>query len=245
MASRTILAAVIAILAVTAGCLSAPSAQTAPVPAATGSDGEPTLSVSASGTVSADPDLAVVNVAVIETADTADEARDLAAQSSDRMRAALREAGIDDDAIQTTAYSLSAEYDFSERERRLIGYRVVHAYEIETGVEEAGATIDVAVGNGASSVDGVRFTLTDETERELRAEALGLAVEAARADADAVAAAAGISIAGVQSISTSSGGVVIPFDRALAEEAGGGAATTIEPGPVTVSAHVSVVYTIE
>lgn len=68
----------------------------------------------------------------------------------------------------------------------------------------------------------------------------------ARDDADLLATAGDVTVTGVRSVSTADVGVQ-PVDAGLRETAdgGGGAATRIEPGPVTVSATVSVTYRAE
>jgi len=234
MTARPLLAAVTALLFVTAGCLA--GTQTAPETTAS------TISVSAAGEVSAPPDLAVVRVAVVATADTADAARGDAATDVDRARAALGELDLPDGAVTTAYFAVSPEYD--DKGREIVGYRAIHALEIEAPVDdEAGVVVDAAVGAGADSVDGVTFTLRDETRRELRADALDAAMASARADADAVAATEDLTITGVRSISMSGDDVPF-FARAEAADAADGR-TSFDPGPVTVTARVDVTYTIE
>ena len=201
------------------------------------------VSVTGTGTVSADADLALVRVAVTATAESADEARAQVADDADRMTAALRDAGVADDAVTTLSYRIAPEYDASPDGRELVGYRAVHAFEVEVAPADAGRVVDVAVGNGADTVDGVAFTLTDETRADLREQALTEAVERARADADAVAAAAGLSVTEVHRIDV--GNEYVPYAPVVREAAGGDAGTVLEPGPVTVSASVSVTYVAE
>jgi hypothetical protein len=199
------------------------------------------VSTTGTGSVSTDADLAVVAVAVVATADSADAARGQVATDVERMRGALREAGVPDDAVTTASFAVVPEYDYADGERTERGFRAVHAFRIETDPARAGEVVDVAVGNGATEVQGVSFTLTDGTRADLRAQAIDRAVTAARADADAMAGAAGLSVASVQTMSTSGG--FTPVERlSVAESAGDGAATTFEPGPVTVSVTVDVTY---
>ncbi|MFB6130101.1 MAG: SIMPL domain-containing protein [Salinigranum sp.] len=203
-----------------------------------------TISVTGSGEASADADLAVLTVSVVSTADTADAARSQTATDAERMRAALRNASVPDDAVTTVSYAISPLYDYSKDRQELRGYRAVHTFRIEVAPDRAGEIVDVAVGNGASQVDGVQFTLTEKTRADLRAQAITRAVEAARADADAVASASDLKVTGVRTASTSNG--YTPYYGVKTVEAGaasGGAPTTLEPGPVTVSATVSVTYT--
>ncbi|WP_435196115.1 SIMPL domain-containing protein [Natronomonas sp. EA1] len=230
-----------ALLVLLAGCSSA-----VPVQNASAGDGEPqnTITVGAAGQVTAAPDLAIVNVAVEHTADTAEAAREGAATDANRMRAALRDAGIPDDAVTTSGFSLHVQYDYSRETREVIGYQAVHSYRIEVTPDRAGEVIDLAVGNGATSVYGVQFGLSEERQQELRAEALSTAMENARSDADTIADAAGVGIVGVSAVSTSNAPVYTPspvFAEARAADAAG-APTQIEAGDVTVRATVQVTY---
>ena len=242
MAPRTVHALLLAVLLVTAGCLGTTvGAQSDGNGAANETR---TIDVAATGTASAAPDLAVLNVAVEARADTADAAREQVAADVATMREALSEFGIPDDAVRTTAFHVGPEYNYRDGGRELVGYRAYHAFEIETGVDEVGDVIDVAVGNGASQVQGVRFTLTDETRSELREEALTEAVESARADAETIASASGVSLGQLHSASTSNVGYPRPIPYAAEASDGGGASTVVEPGPVEVTANVQVSYEI-
>lgn len=222
----------------TAGSVAAPSSAFA----AAGDPG--TIAVSGTGEVSADPDLAVVMVTVQARADTADAAREQVATDAARMRDAIRDLGIDDADVRTTYYQVSPRYDYTDNRQELVGYVASHGFEIRSGVDQAGAVVDTAVGNGADQVSGVQFTLSDASQRDLRQQALVQAVSNARADADAIAGATGVAITGVHSASTSAP-VVVPYYGRVAEDSAGGTPTTFDTGPVTVTAHVDVAYTIE
>jgi hypothetical protein len=203
-----------------------------------GADG-PTISVTGVGEVTADPDVAVVHVSVIARADSAEGARADAATRVNDLLAALEAAGVADDDVETTGFSIRQDRD---REGEPTDFVAVHSLRVETTPDEAGATVDTVVGAAEASVDSVQFTLSDEVRADLRAEALTRAVDAARADADAVAAAAGVEVAGVHTAST--GGASYPAFAAFDERAadGASASTSFRPGPVTVSASVSIAY---
>ena len=238
---------------VLAGCMaplqsddpSGAAAATAGQAATDGGVDGPTVSVTGTGEVETEADLAIVLLSVTATADTADEARSQVAGDVERMRAALREAGVADDAVTTSGFRIYPQYDHSERERELIGYQAAHSFRVEVAPDAAGTVVDAAVGNGASTVESVQFTLTDETRAELREQALGDAVSAARADADALAAATGLSISGVHSASTSGGFTPVYEERAESADGAAGGSTSFTPGPVTVSATVQLTYLAE
>lgn len=208
------------------------------------------IQVSASADVSATPDIATVRLAVTATGDTAEAARNQVAENASDMRAALRDIGVGDDQVQTTYYDISAVHEETRNGTEIVGYRAAHGFEIEVNVnaddlgERTGTLIDTAVQNGANQIEGVEFTLAEDTRRAMRQQALEHAMENARHDATVLAASSDLTITGVTSVSTADVGIS-PFQGARQELAADTAGTVIEPGPVTVSATVSVTYSAE
>lgn len=240
MSRRRTVAAVVAlaVVATLGGCTGALTTATGQVD---GSGDAATVQVSASGQVEAEPDQANLRVAVVASGDDATTARDRLAANVSELRDALREAGIADDRVRTAGFDVGLEYRETREGREPAGYRATQAFEITLAdVDRTGEIIDVAVDNGANRVEGVEFTLADETREQLREDALGEAVTSARADADVLADASNLTITGVESISTG-GSDVVPYRTEL-EAGAGDVATTVEPGPVTVTASVTVTY---
>lgn len=261
--TRSVAAVATALLLLLAGCTTfSVSADPGPAagpsladPVAASNDSSaPTVSTTGVGEVSAAPDEAVVSLTVTALAPTAAEARERVATDTEAVRGALAEAGFE--TVETTRFSLVAEYDYTRDGRDLRGYRATHGLEVTTTPDRAGEAVDTAVaaaedrrsGESTVRVDAVRFGLTDDARAAIRTEALTLATENARADADAVAAAAGLGIDGVRSLSVGSpAGPVYYYDRAVAEDGAGeaGTPTTFTPGDVTVTVRVSAVYTLD
>jgi uncharacterized protein YggE len=233
---RVIFTLTFVVVVLLAGC-------TAPLQTATNNGGTagPTVSVSASGSASADPDLAVVHVGVESTADTANAARGQVARDVERVRTALSGAGVPDASVTTTTFGIAPVYNYTRGESELVGYRAVHALAVETGSDRAGEVIDLAAGAGATSVDGVQFTLSDERRAELRATALDRAMNAARTDAAGIAHAASLSVTGVHRAAT--GAEFVPYPVSRFEDTAGGSETVIQPAPVRVTVTVDVTYT--
>ncbi|MFB6135693.1 MAG: SIMPL domain-containing protein [Halobacteriaceae archaeon] len=242
----------VALVVATAGCLGAAAAPTATD--ATAAD-LPTVSARGTGTATADPDLAVVSVAVDVTADTAAGARSETAAGVADVRAALRDLGLDDDAVTTRYYSLrqvrdrvsvatggdagaaTARESPDDETRTRLRYRAVHALTVETTPDRAGEVVDA----GATRVDGVQFTLSAAARETLREEAVAAAVDDARADAAAAAAAAGASLGTVRTVAVDGGyGYPVPYADAAAERG----ATSFAPGPVTVTVTVHATYAL-
>lgn len=234
--TRTVTAIALAGLLLLAGCSAAPvdNAAAATEPA---SGEETTIVTTGTSSVAAQPDTAVLWLAVVATGDTAETAREAAAERTDALLDALSDAGVPDEAVTTAGYSLTAQYDYSGDERDVVGYRAVHTLRVEAAPDEAGELVDVAVGAAGVEVHGVQFTLSDDARDELRAEAVESAMTAARADADAAAEAGDLSVTGIEQVQVGSNhGYDVRF--ADATEAG----TEFRPGEVSVDVTVTVTY---
>jgi hypothetical protein len=229
------LGVLLVVLTLLAGC-----AATAPTGAdSTRTESGSTIAVSAAGTATADPDLAVVSLGVEATADGAQAARTAVADDVDRVRSALGDAGVPDANVTTMSFGIAPVYDVVDGERRLRGYRAVHTLAVETVPDRAGSVVDLVVDAGATRVDGVHFTLSDDRRATLRATALDRAMTAARTDADGIATATNLSVTGVAHVSTGASFDPYPvarFDETVARE------TTFQPAPVTVTVTVDVTY---
>ncbi|MDX1745842.1 MAG: SIMPL domain-containing protein, partial [Halobacteriales archaeon] len=203
------------------------------------------ITVSASGSAETDPDEAVIRIAVTAVRDDATTARQAVARNVSSVREALTAMGLDDSQIRTVDFDLWEDRDRrppeEDREPRT-RYRASHDIEITvTDVDRSGEVIDAAIDNGATNIQDVRFTLSKETQNSLRQQALEDAMGNAQSQASTLAGSAEVSIEGVHSISTASRD---PGIHPVAFEAadGGGGRTSINAGPVTVSASVVVTY---
>ncbi|WP_424018123.1 SIMPL domain-containing protein [Halorientalis pallida] len=215
-------------------------------PAQTAADtGGQTITVSGDGSASAQPDQAVLRFAVTAEGDDPAAIRSELASGASDLRSALSEAGVADDAIETTGYSIEEPprrvppgRDGGETGPELRG---VHVFEVTLDdTDRAGAVVDAAAGAGAE-VQSVQFTLAADTREDLRNQALENAMENARGQADTLASAGGLSVTGVASIdATGTNYRPVAYDAERAQAASGG--TAIETGDVSVSTSVRVVY---
>ncbi len=206
---------------------------------------EHTISVSGTGRVFLQPDVADVQVGVSITKPTVKGAREAAATAMTGVLAALRKAGIADRDIQTTILSLQPTYDYRDQAAppRVTGYQLTNAVRATVrDLDALGEAIDAVLGAGATSLDGVVFRVDDPEQAEDQARTR--AVAEAKAKAEALAGAAGASIVGVSSISESVAQPPYPYfaGGAIADKAA--AQTPIQLGTSEVSVTVSVVYRI-
>ncbi|MFB6280757.1 MAG: SIMPL domain-containing protein [Haloferacaceae archaeon] len=243
MRRQTLIAAGLAVMLLVAGCS-----------AGTGSSGTEgtegrTIQVVGSGSAEGEPNQAVVDVAVVETADDAAAARRKLAENVSRMRTALESIGIEDDQVTTRRYDIDRDLRRPRREggEPRTRYRAVHAFEITLSeIDRVGTVIDTAVRNGASQVENIEFTLSTDRRRQLERSARDAAMANAREKAEDIAASANLTVTGVRTVRTGGG------EAPRSVESGAAAAATptatlaapsdVEAGPVTVVVTVRVVY---
>jgi uncharacterized protein YggE len=214
--------------------------------------GSPPRSIEASGTasISADPDRARLTVSVSSTAPAAKEATEATARKMKEVVSVLKEKVGADGKVETTSYSVHAEYSYENRgnarHRKLEGYTATNTVSAETATLDAmGTLIDSAVGAGANQINSVGFFLADDSE--IRRRALIQAGKNARAEGAAIAESLQVELGPVLHATTSPG-FDGPRPMALRSAAMSAAeavpATEILPGAVKVRASVRVSFEI-
>jgi len=203
---------------------------------------ERTVSVSATGTVTAEPDLAYITAGMATEADTAREAlaRNNAAMA--KVIDGLKAAGIAARDIQTSTLAVEARYTQAKdgRPAAIAGYRARNQVRLTVrDVKRLGEVLDIAVSLGANQVGGINFDVAD-AER-LKDEARKQAMANARRRAELYAAAAGVQLGAVLRIAEN---IEDLRPVAVAPRASFAAATPIEPGSRTLTVEVHVTYAL-
>lgn len=209
-----------------------------------------TIEVTGSAEVSATPDLAILSFAVETTAAEASAAVEQNAARSAKVASTIKQRLGAKDKLSTSRYALEPRYQQPERGSQvpptITGYVAANEVRVETSnLEQVGQLVDAAIAAGANRVSELQFTLADRNP-VLRA-ALAKAGSEARAQAESIAAALGVQLKQVVS-ATSQPPPIIPRryeGRALVAAAEARAPTPLEPGEVTVSATLQVIYEIE
>ncbi len=200
-----------------------------------------TLQVTGVGTVSANPDEAVLLLAVQTQAASATQATSDNAAIMSKVMEALVNAGIGKDSIETSSYSLTPIYESKPDQTtppRILGYVARNAIQVTlTDLASVGKVLDVALMAGANEVQGVIFTLSTSTLATLQSQALQLAIQDADAKAKAMTTSLGVKMVGP--ISVTPGYTFQPTFEKLAQAV---PATPIQPGTVEITATVQVTY---
>ncbi len=201
------------------------------------------------GVASGVPDIVVLSLGVEATATTVSEARDAAARAFDAIVAALRSAGVADDDIRTTQFSVYPRYDYRSDSQQLIGFQVSNSLSVTVrDIDGAGDVVDRAVeaGGDLTRIHGVSFQVEDTAalEREARISALQDAVD----KADLYAEQLGVSRGALISVSES-GSDPYPFavaeSRMAFDSAMAAPSTEFFAGELEVSVRVQVVFGIQ
>lgn len=190
------------------------------------------------------PDVAGWSFGARARADTAKAAMDEVAAMTERLLAALRDAGVGQDDLRTEHVSLYPQMREEYAEEgggRILGYvasNTVHATVRDLAA--AGAVVDAAVDAGANEVYGPSFDVGDTSASYARA--LEAAYDNARARAETVAGRAAVRLgAPVAIVEGAGGGGGEPVYEAEAAEAAG---FPIEAGRGSMTATVTVTFAI-
>ncbi|MEQ9619109.1 MAG: SIMPL domain-containing protein [Deltaproteobacteria bacterium] len=231
----------VAFLALIFGALSVSRAQD-------GGDQKRTLSVNGRGEASAEADVAYLRLSVETMAKSASQAVKENAEKTNKVMETIKARLGEDDKVSTAGYSLSPVYEYNNQANKseFKGYMAGNQIVVEAhNLKEIGKIIDSTTEAGLNKIESLSF---DTTKRaNYRREALRAAVEDARATAETVAKAAGVSITKIVQLSPSYDYPTPVYrDYALSKTAvEESAPTPIEPGDITVSASVNMVFEIE
>jgi uncharacterized protein YggE len=205
------------------------------------------LDISATGEVSRVPDLAIVSAGVQTLQPSATAAIEENAGRMERVRAALKRAGIADRDIQTSSISLNPEYRYVENQSPVLtGYRASNAVSVKfRDLKRTGAILDALVKEGANQLNGPSLTI-DRPEAAYD-EARVKAIAVGRERAELYAKALGKRV--VRLLSVSEGGASIPrpmpmaYERDMAAQAV--AKTEIDPGTQEIQVSLAMSFELQ
>jgi uncharacterized protein YggE len=157
------------------------------------------ISVSGSSAIRVQPDRVVVVFGVETFAKTPSGSQTKNADLSKQVLDAIRAHGIEERDIATAHFNLWPKYEDGHYRRQVEGYWTENTIAVTLrDVEKLEPVLIGALEAGATSVEGVEFSVTNL--RELRDKARDLAVKAALEKAKAMAAAAGVRVGNVTNI---------------------------------------------
>ena len=207
-----------------------------------------TIMVSGTADLKADPDQADVWVSVEGSGADASAAQAQLQMKSNKVISAITSQGVAEADIETTGFNVYPDYSYNPQtgEQTLKGYKASHSLHIVVKkLDNVGAIVDAAGGQNGI-VNNVQFSLSDATKQSYDDDALKQATENAHQKALSLTKSAGTSLGKVVGIQETN--VYYPpfpyYARdAMAMESGTSMKSTdILPGPVSVTATVTVTY---
>jgi len=207
---------------------------------------QPSIRATGEATVTAKPDRAILDIAVVAEAQTAQAA---AAQNAAKLDAVLRAVKTAAGAaaeVKTASYSLDPNYRYPKPggQPELAGYTARNSIQVTTAeLDAAGRIIDAATRSGANSIERLQFTLKDDLSA--RVQALREAAAKARAAADAMASALGVKILRVLLVEEEGGQPPPRPMLAMARMAESVQAPSTPVAPGAIEIRAAVVLTVE
>ena len=220
-----------------------PAAFAADTPAVTGT----TLSLSATGEVSATPDMATISFGVVTSGKTAGDAMKANNVRMNAVMAALKAAGIAAKDIRTSSLNLNPQYVYNNNQPpQLTGYEARNQVTVRVNdLSQTGAVIDATVKAGVNQIDQIAFGLKNDDA--VLDQARQQAVATLQSRAQLYAAAAGLKVKRILAIEEGSPMVVRPpmpmmamrADKAMAES------TPVSGGELQESVTVSATFELQ
>lgn len=88
--------------------------------------------------------------------------------------------------LQTTGIRLNPIYSYENNKQQLTGYSATNTVSFRLPTEQAGTLLDDAIKAGATKIDGVSFTASEDAIATAQKQALRKATQEAQTQADAV-----------------------------------------------------------
>ncbi|MBM39563.1 MAG: SIMPL domain-containing protein [Chloroflexota bacterium] len=215
------------------------------------------IRVSGTGTVSVEPDVAILQVGVEVFAGKVSTARSEASKAMDSVVSVLKKEGVEEKDIQTTRFNIYPRYDYEEVtiNGKRIGTQVLTGYTVNNTVkakiyeiDKVGEIIDKGADAGGdyARINGVDFTVDDPTPYQT--EIRKMAVEDAVGKAQEYALLTNVELGPVVELNEmTSGSVHSPYeaDYGMRMMAAAPPTTSISAGQLEISLTVNTLFAIK
>lgn len=216
------------------------------------------VTVVGEGSVSIEPDIANTTIGVEVVRPGVQEAVAEVRALMDAVMAALQEAGVAEEDIQTSGFNIWAERNYSpmpmdmgregSENQDQVRYHVSNNVQVTIrDLDNIEDVLNAALEAGANNIYGVSFSLSDPTVIE--SEAREKAVANARAKAEELARLTDTELGGVISISEviGQGGGYFGgnFAASARDGLGGGGAGPIAPGQLKLTMQLQITYALQ
>jgi hypothetical protein len=208
---------------------------------------ERTIAVNGTGSITASPDVAYINVGVhTENTDPKEALTSNTAQAQDVVDA-IKALGVSVEDIQTSSFYVYPSYDYGPNGETLGTKYIVDntVYVTVRDLTRLGEMLEAVVNSGANNINGITFDILDKDT--LASEARMKAVENARLQAQDIADAAGVELGELMYVNVYYSGTTYPQYEG---KGGGGAysadlSVPVSAGKMVITAEVNMTYKIK
>jgi hypothetical protein len=211
---------------------------------------EPIIAVTGNGEVDVAPDRAVLTLGAVAQDKNAADAQEKVNKIVQKSLDAITDLGIKKEKIQSQRITLQPVYkqssnDAGEHTPKIVGYEASNQLQITLeDLSQIGPVMDAGVKAGADQIDGVDFSLQDETVATQAA--LQKAVAQAKDKAQAIARTADVSLGNIAEIDEGNVQRIFPnMPRMMHMAAAAEVATPVQPGQIQITASVTITYKIK
>lgn len=205
-----------------------------------------TISFSGEGTVSAIPDIAKVNFAIITQAATSKVAQDANSPKSKAIVDFLKKQAVEEKDIKTASYNIYPQYNYPRFDAPEIkGYEVNQTFEVKIrDLDKTNIILDGLVSAGANNISKLEFAIDDP--KKLKAEARTKAIADAKKKAEELEDQLGMDLGKIVNFSENTGGYPIPYYLEAKDlgRGGGSGVPEIPTGENEISVNVTITYQI-
>jgi len=205
------------------------------------------VTVSGTGEVFANPDLAVLNLSVYNEARTVGDAMGQNTQKMNNVISQMKTLGVDEKDLKSVSYNISPRYEYPKNSPRyLAGYEITQTLEVKIrDLSKIGDVIAKGAAAGANEMGELIFTI--ENQDGLKNQAREKAVQQAEGKAQQMAGAVGVKLGKITNFSEN---FYIPvydtYSYKSAEGMGGAAPVpNIQSGQNKISVTVTLTYEIK
>lgn len=206
------------------------------------------ISVTGTGSVQVNPDMATIQIGVTSSAKTSAEAQKTNTNTTKKVLQAIQALGVKEEDIKTQYLNVYPVYDYEKNATQVQGYSVNNQLSITVqDVSKTGTIVNAAMTAGANNLNGVSYDVKDRTK--YYDQAVEKAMSSAKSKATAIAKVSSQQLGTVINVTDSSYDFSDGGDMVVAAEAVSTSATnnskigdTLKASPVTISANLSVTF---
>jgi hypothetical protein len=213
-------------------------------------ESENNITISGTGEVYAQPDLALISFSVITEKETVSEAMSENTSKMNNVITEVKNQSVEEKDLKTTNFSVYPRYEWYEAtetkpsgERVLVGYEIYQTLEVKVrNLENIGNIIEKATEAGANQVGSLQFTIEDE--QEFKNQAREKAINQAKEKAQEIAEQLDIELVKIINFNENTNSPIFYRSYALDEDSGMGGAN-IETGENKIEVNVNLTYKIK